>query len=119
MTTKAYGRADINAVMEHLKAVNNGMTDGSDLMNRKHCNTMLARMKKWFPGKDEVRLLIHLIDVAKADVKYGHNMTNMYYLIKNGSSIIQSSQGRKKANGTSYINASADALARKLADRQG
>jgi len=121
MTTKTeYGNAEINAVMEHLKVVNNGMIDGSDKMNRRHCSTMLSRMGKWFPDKDRVRLLTHLIDIAKSDAKYGHLMTNMYHLVKNGASIIQSSQGRKnKVNGTSYVNASADALARKLADRQG
>lgn len=116
-------KPEINRLMAQLREANGGMLDGSDSANRRACNTMLARMKRDFPTFDPEKSLSHLITVGKQDKFHGPNLTSFQYLIYNATKIVNNARAAKHSTKQQqpdeYAHSAAEALARKLATRQG
>jgi hypothetical protein len=85
-----YGSTDINACVSYLEEKLGASLDGSVKENRRYCYNLLRKMKKDFPGVNEVDQVKMLIDTALQDRFHSKNTTSFKYLFYNTQRIAQS-----------------------------
>jgi hypothetical protein len=121
-THTIYGNPQVAELLTYMKECNDGMMDGEEKKNRFACWRLMNKMRKLFPSHDTVDAIKRLIDHAKKDSFHGPNLTSFIYLDSHAAKIINRAKEGKRGGQQSteqYAHASADALARKLADREG
>ena len=74
-----YGRPDINACMDYLKA-RIPTLNGTEKSNRRDCHFLLTAMQKAYPGYDPVVCVKRLINIALNDPWHRQKMAGFNYL---------------------------------------
>lgn len=86
-----YGRADINACIEHLRvALGELPIDGSVKQNRNDCKLLLDFFGQKYSHQDmPIKAVCRLIDIARSDDFHRRNATSMGYIRRNKGRLMQ------------------------------
>ena len=93
---ESYGNAEVNELVDFLRARLEASLDGTQKGNRQHCWNLIRKFKKDYPHRDPIESIKLLINYGLQDDFHSKNITNFGYLYRNTQKIIQAVKVRRE-----------------------